>query len=193
MVRVRKASSEVGGATNYKGSLPVTDNGQLTATTDDRGGHVVKRELSLGGDLLDEVEDTCELILEIIVWWRARPFARRLQDDSSAELNKIALDVTISDPVNGDIVYPVIASAPYDGMATAKVSLTEASQLNDDDTGICDECTLRFVAGECLSGNACSFYDMIATNANMGVNSAVSDCCLKCRPASLKLPSRNHL
>lgn len=80
---------------------------------------------------------------------------------------------TITDPIDGPNNYTVIADVGTNGEAVARLALESSSQSDVNDTGLCDECFLTFVAGECLSGD-CENYDMEATTSNMDVLSSVS-------------------
>ena len=56
----------------------------------------------------------------------------------------------------------------YDGTGIAETDVDDEF-LNDDKTGVCDGCTVKAIAGECISG-ACSGYDRDGSNSNMGAS-----------------------
>ncbi|CAM9145111.1 unnamed protein product [Laminaria digitata] len=85
---------------------------------------------------------------------------------------QILTEVTVSDPVHGDTVYPVYVDVAPSGEGIVRMNLTDSAQVNADETGLCDECSLSAVAGECVSGD-CEHYDMEATNANMEIESVI--------------------
>lgn len=116
---------------------------------------------------------TCILVVVILIA-TTQEAHRRLQDsDGFSTTTQIMTVFTITDPVDGETLYPIIVDAAPNGEAVARLGLTSASQINDADTGLCDGCSLTFVAAECISGD-CDAYDMEATNANMDVQSSVS-------------------
>lgn len=116
---------------------------------------------------------TCILVVVILIA-TTQEAHRRLQDsDGFSTTTQINTVFIISDPVDGDTYYPMIVDAAPNGEAVARLGLTSASQINDDDTGLCDDCSLTFLASDCIRGD-CEAYDMEATNANMNVQSSVS-------------------
>ncbi|CAN0428673.1 unnamed protein product [Ectocarpus sp. 12 AP-2014] len=142
-------------------AVSLVENGQHSTVTNDRGGLQTHRELGFV---------FCILVVVILVAI-ATPAYRRVLQDGTEEM-VIAVDMTITDRVIGAITYPVEFSVAADGLGTAEVPLTLSSQTNDDDTGLCDECTLSFVAGDCLSG-PCDANHKDTTNDNMEIVSSV--------------------
>ncbi|CAM9375593.1 unnamed protein product [Ectocarpus sp. 8 AP-2014] len=153
------------GSTEPEHAISLVENGQRSTVATDGGGLQTHRELLLG---------ICILVVVILVA-TATPAYRRVLQVGTEEM-VIAVDMTITDPVNGAITYPVEFSVAADGLGTAEIPLTLSSQTNDGDTGLCDECTLSFVAGDCLSG-PCDTYDKDTTNDNMEIVSSVSASC----------------
>ncbi|CAN0093186.1 unnamed protein product [Ectocarpus fasciculatus] len=146
-------------------AIPHVENGKHSTVATDHGAIQPHRKLF----------GFCLLVIVILVATTTPAYRRMLQSDteeSDTEEMVIAVDITITDPVNGATVYPVEVSVAADGLAEADIPLTFSDQTNDEDTGLCDECTVSFVAGECLSG-PCDTYDMYTTNDNMEVVSSV--------------------
>ncbi|CBJ27069.1 hypothetical protein Esi_0054_0142 [Ectocarpus siliculosus] len=153
-------NTKADGSTEPEHAISLVENGQHSTVATDRGGLQTHRQLDLV---------FCILVVVIFVATAPRAYRRVLQDGTEEMV--IAVDMTITDPVNGAITYPVEFSVAGDGLGTAEIPLTLSSQINDDDTGLCDECTLSFVAGDCLSG-PCDTYDKDTTNDNMEIVSS---------------------
>ncbi|CAN0323354.1 unnamed protein product, partial [Ectocarpus sp. 8 AP-2014] len=151
-------NTKADGSAKPEHAIALVENGQHSTVATDRGGLQTHRKLGFW---------FCILVVVILI----EIAHRRVLQDGTEEM-VIAVDMTITDPVNGAITYPVEFSVAADGLGTAEIPLTLSSQTNDDDTGLCDECILSFVAGDCLSG-PCDTYDKDTTNDNMEIVSSV--------------------
>lgn len=148
--------------TSPEHSLVAVSDGQDVWTAADPSGRVVERQLGFG---------FCLLVV-VILLATTQTANRRLQDGAATETT-FAVEITITDPENGATVYPLVGSVGAGGLMTTEVPLTLSAQVSDDDTGLCEGCTMGVVVEECLSGS-CADYDIGATNANMDIQSAVS-------------------
>lgn len=138
---------------------------------------------------LHDDDDGCYIFIIFQITWRFR----RLQTGSPVsptEVMTVAMNVTITDPQNGPVSFPVEVSVGADAQGAAEFPLLP-EQINGDGSGLCDACTLSAVAGECLSGD-CDRYDRDATNANMDMEPTVSDDAIHTRPRGTKLLHLHH-
>lgn len=153
---LQKASET--GALNSGHTLAVVPNGQHAATVDDMGNHMTRQMQAR----------ECWLIIVIIIYFLETP-------DGIVLLGwaMIAVQVTITSPVSGTITYDVEGTVDTStGVMTLDITLEEEDQINDDGSGLCDECSATFMAGDCLDGD-CVVYDEATTNEQMEVRSTV--------------------
>lgn len=117
------------------------------------------------GLLLEDERECIRGILKVLIiyiWKKLDLRTRRLDEGDFEAPTQIMTTITITDPVDGDTVYPLNVTVATNGEGIALVEPT-STQLNEAGTGLCDNCILSVVAGECLSGD-CEAYDMEATN-----------------------------
>lgn len=80
----------------------------------------------------------------------------------------VTINIEIRGP--GDTLFELETTMEvgYDGTGIAETDVDD-DFLNDDKTGVCDGCTIKAIAGECISG-ACNGYDREGSNSNMGAS-----------------------
>lgn len=125
-------------------------------------------------DLMGDDEKRCikDLIIVVLEYFIKKLSRRRLAEGDFAVPTQIRTSITITDPVDGETVYPLVVEVGTNGQGTVELESTPA-QLNEAGTGLCDVCTMSILAGECISGD-CANYDMDATNdANRDTQASV--------------------
>lgn len=171
---------------SYRVDRAVDQDGVHRTSLDQAGTSVALRQASTPANTEDygfgqevvlpkrrELAFFCILVV-VIFFASAQNANRRLQDGTLfSETTQIATVFTIAGPDDETTDFTMIVDVAPNGEAVARLGIEDILLLNDEDTGLCDECTLTFVAGECLSGD-CDSYDMEATNNNMDVRSTVS-------------------
>lgn len=101
---------------------------------------------------------------------------RRLDEGEFSVPTQVMTYITITDPVDGNTVYALIADVGTNGEAIVLWDATSL-QVNDAGTGLCDGCDLYVEAGECLSGDCDNFsysYDLEVTDEYVEIIPTVS-------------------
>lgn len=173
--------SEPGGAINPDRSLLQASNGQHVGSFAEHAGQVaVQDTVELDWFYLYVRIETRDWTFELEVYAQWRRLQIEATDTDTEELFTVGVTPIITDPVHGEVTLPE-QNVTFDGDEVGYFAIEVTSdQVNANHTGLCDDCTFSYVAGECYSGD-CVLYDQEVANANNEIVSSVSDAgCLIC-------------
>lgn len=95
-------------------------------------------------------------------------------DFAADDFATVAINIEIVGPGETLFELETTMEIGYDGTGVAETDVDDEF-LNEGKTGVCDGCTVRAIAGDCISG-ACDGYDKDASYSNMGASVSSGGC-----------------